>query len=126
MARNRRKVEGEVTLAWLATRLMLFVMLVGFLLGILFLKSRNLKMGDEIRNLDHDLKLAQEKTSGLEVQLARCKTPREIEMRMVKMHIHMVAPVKGQVCWFPEPEAWPGSSLRPRMFVQTESSRLSP
>ena len=38
MARNRRRVDGEVTFSWVVTRLLLFVLLVGSLFSIVYLR----------------------------------------------------------------------------------------
>jgi len=105
MARNRKRVEGEVTFSWIATRLLLFLLMVGFLLGITFLKRRNLKMGDELSALDRELKLAQGKTSDLGAQLARYKTPRELENKILRWHLVMARPSESQIRRLREPEA---------------------
>jgi hypothetical protein len=97
MAKNRRRVEGEITFSWVAMKLVLFIFLVGCLLGITFLKQRNLKMGDELRVLDQELNLALEKTRGLEIQIARYKTPRELESKIARWHLAMVRPDESQI-----------------------------
>lgn len=124
MARNRRRVEGEVTFSWVITRLILFVLLVGFLLGITFLKRRNLKMGDELSKLDRDLKLVCGKTANLEVQLAHYRTPRELESKMARWRIVMVRPSENQLRRFPEPESLTDQNRKPRVLVQNNSETL--
>lgn len=123
MAQNRRRVDGEVTFSWIATRMVLFCLVVGFLLGILFLKRRNLKMGDELAVLDRDLKQATEETTNLEAQLARMQTPRELESKLVRWQLGMTRPVDGQVRRLREPDAVPVGVGQERLLVQAESAR---
>jgi len=120
MARNRRKVEGELTFSWVITRLVLFCLLVGLLLGITFLQRRNLRMGDELRRLDHDLGFASQKRVNLEALLARCKSRRELEGRMARLHLNMACPTENQIRRFYEPGTSEEGIIMPRMLVQTE------
>lgn len=120
MARNRRKVEGEVTLAWVAARLFLFMLVVGCLLGITILKSRNLKMGEELTRLDRELKQAEELTGNLEAQLARFKAPREIESKLSRWHLMMVHPAETQIRRFAEPDAKSFNVIKPKFLVQSQ------
>jgi len=122
MARNRRKVEGEVTFSWIATRMLLFVLLVGFLLGITFLKRRNLKMGDELRGLDRELEVALEKSQAIEGQLTRYLTPRELEAKNLHWGLGMTRPMESQIRRFREPEAYPRGIIRPRLYVQSDAA----
>ncbi len=105
-------------MSWIATRLLLFVLLVGFLLGITFLKRRNLKLGDELSALDRELKGAREKTSSLEAQLARYKTPRELETKVSRWGLGMVRPAESQIRRLPDPE---NMISRSRMLVQADT-----
>jgi cell division protein FtsB len=123
MAKNRRRVEGEVTFSWIAARLVLFTLLVGFLLGITFLKQRNLKMGDELRALDRDLKAAQEKTSALEAQVARYKTPRELESKNARWRLGMIRPDESQIRRFRDPVLMTRKDLSPNMLVKADLVR---
>lgn len=123
MARNRRRAEGEVTYSWIAVRLLLFVLIVGVVLGILFLKNRTLKQGEELRLLEREVKLAQEKTAALETQLAHYKTPRELENKMARWGIVMVRPAESQIRRVAEPEESRGGLIRPRLLVQAETGR---
>ena len=121
MARNRRKIDGEVTLSWIVTGLLLFVLLVGFLLGITFLKRRNLKMGDELRVLHRELSLAYAKTTTLEAQLARYKTPRELESKVSQWNLGMVRPVESQIRRLRDITVISDGIIRPRVLVQADS-----
>ncbi len=125
MARNRRRVDGEVTFSWVAARLLLFMLMVGFLLGITFLKNRNLKMGDELRALDHDLKIAQEKTASLEAYLTRCKTPRALEARLAALGLNMVRPQESQIRRLREPGDSFEEAGRHRMLAQADPVRAA-
>ncbi len=125
MARNRRRVEGELTFSWVATRMLLFFLVVGFLLGITFLKRRNLKMGDEVAALDRELKLAMEETSSLETQLARIKTPRELENKLARWQLGMTRPDDAQVRRLREPDADTDGAGRARMLVQADPVRAA-
>ena len=126
MARNRRKVDGEVTLLWIGTRLLLFILLVGFLLGMTLLKGRCLKLGDELAVVDRDLKQAQDKTKYLEAQLARYKTPRELEAKIAYWRLGLVRPTDAQKRWVKEPDISDGV-IRPRILAQADSiSSTSP
>ena len=124
MARNRRKLNGEVTFAWVATKLLIFVLLVSFFLGITILQRRNLKLGDDLRNLDHDLKAAVEKNAALEAQMAQYKTPRELESRMTRFGLGMVQPTEVQVRRLPDPVTIQGRT-RP-VLAKVESFRRAP
>jgi hypothetical protein len=123
MARNRRKVEGEVTVSWIFTRLLLFFLMVGFLLGILFLKRNNLKLGEEARLLDQEVKRAQQRTSLLEATLAQCRTPRELENKIARWRLPMVRPQEEQILRFRDPEGIDEQLTKPREFVQVDSIR---
>ena len=123
MARNRRRAEGEVTYSWIVVRLLLFVLIVGVVLGILFLKNRTLRQGEELRVLEREVKLAQQKTSALETQLAHYKTPRELENKMARLNLVMVRPAESQIRRVPEPEESRDGLIRPRMLVQADPGR---
>jgi hypothetical protein len=120
MARNRRKVEGEVTLSWMAARLLLFMLVVGCLLGITILKSRNLKMGEELSRLDRELKQSAELTSNLEAQITRYKAPRELEAKLARWHLNMMHPVEAQIRRFSEPDARTFAVIKPKFLVQSQ------
>ncbi len=120
MARNRRRVEGEVTYSWIAVRLLLFVLIVAILLEILFMKNRNLKLGDELRTLEHELQVTQEKTSSLEAQLAHYKTPRELEAKLIRWNLGMIRPAQSQIRRLHEPEDYSDGVIRPRILVQAD------
>lgn len=123
MARNHRRVEGEVTYSWIAVRLLLFALIVGIMLGILFMKNRNLKQGDELRVLERELKMAQEKTASLESQLARYKTPRELENKMARWNLGMVRPSESQIRRIYEPEFYANGQVRPRILADATPIR---
>ena len=123
MARNRRRVDGEVTYSWIAVRLLLFVLIVGVVLGVLFMKNRNLRLGEELRVLERDLKLAQQQTAALETQLAHYKTPRELESKMQRWNLAMVQCTESQIRRVPEPDAARDGMIRPRLLVQAEPVR---
>lgn len=125
MARNRRKVEGEVTFSWIAARLMLFVMVVGLFLGIVLMKNRNLKMGDELRTIDQELQAATQKTAGLEAQLARSRTPHELEAKVKAWRISMVRPAEIQIRRLRDPSTAPDVNSRARMLAQADAIRSS-
>lgn len=120
MAHNRRKADGEMTFAWVATRMLLFFLLVGLLLGVTLLQRRNLRMGEELRVLDRDLVSAKQKTAILEAQLARCKSPTELENRMVRMNIALVRPTEEQIRRLVEPDDGGDEIVRPQMLAQAE------
>ncbi len=121
MARNRRKVEGEVTYSWIAVRLLLFVLVVGVLLEILFVKNRNLKLGDELRTLEREVQIAQERTGGLKAQLTYSKTPRELENKLTRWNLGMIRPSEGQIRRLVEPSDDTDGVIRPRILVQADS-----
>jgi hypothetical protein len=125
MAKNRRRVDGEVTFAWVAARLLLFTLLVSFLLGITFLKRRNLQLGDELRKVDRDLKVALEKTSSMELQLARYKTPHELEAKNIKWKIGMVRPNEDQIHRVAEPGVLSAVRKAKSSMVAAQVNRLS-
>jgi hypothetical protein len=120
MARNRRKVEGEVTLSWMAARLFLFMLVVGCLLGITILKSRNLKMGEELTRLDRELKQSAELTSNLESKLTQYKAPRKLEADLARWHLNMVHPAEAQIRRFAEPDTRTFAVIKPKFLVQTQ------
>ena len=120
MARNRRKADGELTFSWVATKLLLFCLLVGLFLGVTFLQRRNLRMGDELRVLDRELSQAKQKTVNLEALLARCKSPRELENSMVRLRINMARPSEDQIRRFREPVDSDDEVIKPRLLVQTD------
>ncbi len=126
MARNRRRVEGEVTFTWIITRLLLFVVLVGCLLGILYFKRDCLKIGDELSGLSRELETWQQKTKSLEVQLAHYKTPRELENKLAYWRIEMIRPNENQIRRFREQDVQQEKIIRPRLLVQANPVRLTP
>jgi cell division protein FtsB len=97
MARNRRRVDGEVTFSWMAGKIVMFMVAVACLLGITFLKQRNLKMGDEIVQLDRELRKIGDLNASINSQVARCKAPRELEARMARLKLTMVHPAEHQI-----------------------------
>ena len=127
MRRNRRKVDGEVTFGWIATRLLLFVLLVSFLLGITFLKHHNLKLGDQWKVLDDELTQEIKKTKQLELRLTSYKTPKMLERQINTYHLTMVRPSESQIRRLPDPDL--NSDVRvakTRMIAQSELTRSTP
>jgi hypothetical protein len=121
MARNRRRVDGEVTFSWIAARLLLFTLLVGVLLSITFLKNRNLRLGDDLRQVDRELKLAMEKTESLKSQLARYKAPQELEAKNSKWKMGMVRAEERQIRRFREPQYLPSRKTKSNMIAQVSN-----
>lgn len=118
MAKNRRRVDGEVTFSWIVARLLLFTLLVGVLLSVTFLKNRNLRLGDEFRQIDRELKLAKEKTESLKTQLARYKAPQELEAKNLKWKMGMVRADERQIRRFSEPQYLPSRKTKSNMLAQ--------
>jgi hypothetical protein len=118
MARNRRRVEGEMMFSWLALRLLLFALVVGFLLGITLLKRRNLKLGDESGRLDRELEQARKDTATLEGNLARCKTPGELEKKVAAWRLGMMHPSESQIRRLRDPEGGGDEGSRSGMLAQ--------
>ena len=126
MAYNRRRAEGEVTFSWVAVRLFLFAILVGSLLGILCLKRHHLKLGDELRLLDHDLEAGRQRILDLEVQLARLKTPAALENKAALLQLGMIRPNENQIRRVREGVIYSEKLARPRILAQTDSLRKPP
>jgi hypothetical protein len=125
MARNRRRVDGELTFSWFIAKLLVFGLGVGLVLGLTFVHRQNFRMGEELRVLDHELQLAQEKTAGLEVQLAHLRTPRELQARMERFNLNMARPTEEQMRRFHEPEELDSGVIAPRIVVQANPIRTS-
>lgn len=123
MARNRRRVDGEVTFSWIAARLLLFTIVVGLVLGITFLKRNNLKRGDELRELDAKLKIAREEAESLRSRLVLCKAPRALESRMAALGINMVRPQESQIRRLRDPSDSVDETGRRRMLAFAGSTR---
>lgn len=118
MARNRRRVEGELTYSWFIAKLLVFCLGVGLVLGLTFVHRQNFRMGEELRVLDRELQLAKEKTAHLEILLAHQRTPRELQNRMERFGMGMVRPTEDQIRRFREPEDLESGVITPRILVQ--------
>lgn len=123
MARNRRKMEGEVTFSWFITRVVLFVLAVACGLGIVFLKNHTYRLGGQFKTLEGELAAACKTTSNLEAQLADLKTPRALEAKMTSWGIVMVRPSEMQIRRLPDPSLWDERTTHPRMIAQADVSR---
>ena len=123
MARNRRRVEGELTFGSMGPRLVIFFLIVGLLLGLIGIQRRNLALGEELRVVEQDLKKALLATASLKANIDRELAPRELERKMGAWRIMMVQPSEAQIRRLRDPSQADAAG-RPRMLAQAVQTQV--
>lgn len=125
MARNRRRVDGELTWGAMLPRLTIFILIVGLLLGLSAIQRRNLVLGEDLRLLEQELQKEAKATASLKANLDREVAPRELERKMATWRIAMVQPSEAQIRRLRDPAA-ADTAPRPRILAQVETVHPAP
>ncbi len=120
MARNQRRDEGQLTFAATIPAVLLFALMVACGLGIILLKQKTIRLGDQLKVVEVDLERATKETLKLESQVAELKTPRALEAKMAGWQLAMVRPSETQIRYMVDPGTADDRMLRPRMVAQAD------
>lgn len=122
MARNRRRADGELTLRVMLRRLVIFIVIVGLLLGLVAMHRRAMALGQILGQLEQDLQKEATAVALLKASLDRAVAPRELEQKMAALRIVLVQPSEAQIRRLRDPVSGDPSS-RAHILAQADPRR---